>query len=76
MILKGFAIPSFEDNICKRTKVDILTMVAFIQLFHFSGNQQNYISFSENVVWKFLFLVMGDEFPHIFAFKEEMVVFA
>ena len=76
LVMKSFGISRLEHKIRKNAKIDILSMVVFIKLLHLFGNKQNNISLFGYVIGKLLVFVVSYQFSHIFAFKEEVVIFA
>jgi len=74
LIIESLSVPSFKYKIWKDTKVNVLSMIVFVKLFHLFGNKENNISFFGYIVRKFLVFVMSHQLSHIFALKEEMVI--
>jgi hypothetical protein len=74
-IIESPCVPRLQNDIREHTKVDVLSVIVFIHLFHFLGDQQNKVSLFVDSIRKYLFFVICHQLPHVFALEEKMIVF-
>ena len=74
-IVKSPCVPRLQNDIREHAKVDVLSVIVLIHLFHFLGDQQNKVSLFVDSIGKYLLFVICHQLTHVFALEKEMIVF-